>query len=114
MMASVEIVEKVSDSDYDRILESHVVFIKLFDASAVNTVIECCVRNTPILINKLPAVVEILGENYPFYFSSLEEASEKLNYGNVLKTHLYLKTLDKKKLQIDTFVDQFTKIVGRL
>ena len=37
--------------------------------------------NTPIVINRLPAVVEYLGADYPFYFNSLEEARDKaLNF----------------------------------
>lgn len=111
LIQSVELIEKVSDDDYDRLLETHCVFVKLFDASAVNTLIECVVRNTPILISKLPAVVEVLGHQYPLYFESLEEASTKLNYKNILLANQYLKCLDKSKLYLDTFVKDFMKYI---
>ena len=64
-MKSVEVMEHLSDSAYDELLSENVVFLNLIDASAVNTVIECIVRNTPLIINRLPAIVEILGEDYP-------------------------------------------------
>ena len=64
-MKSVEVMEHLSDSAYDELLSDIVVFLNLIDASAVNTVIECIVRNTPLIINRLPAIVEILGEDYP-------------------------------------------------
>jgi hypothetical protein len=68
----------VSDDEYDALLENSVVFLKLRDAPADTTVVECIARNTPILINRLPGVVEYLGEDYPFYYSSLDEAEAKL------------------------------------
>lgn len=114
MISSVEIIERVSDNDYDKILEKSVVMIKLFDASAVNTVIECFVRNCPILINKLPAVVEILGENYPFYFNDLNHAGELLNYKNVLVAHNYLCGRNKDFLKLDYFIEKFKDIIKKL
>ena len=75
---SVELLGRVSDDEYDALLENSVVFLNLRDAPANTTVVECIARNTPILINRLPGVVEYLGEAYPFYYSSLEEAEAKL------------------------------------
>lgn len=110
LLSSVQIVERLTDSQYDDLLTSHVVFVKLFDASAVNTLIECVVRNTPICINKLPAVVEILGDKYPLYFDTLEDATNKLKYDIVLRAHRYLCQMDKTQLKIETFVDKFFTI----
>jgi hypothetical protein len=75
---SVELLGRVSDDEYDALLEDSVVFLNLRDAPANTTVVECIVRNTPILINRLPGIVEYLGEDYPFYYASLEEAEAKL------------------------------------
>lgn len=61
----------LNDDDYDDLLTRCVVFIRLFDASAVNTIIECIVRNTPVYVNRLPAVVEYLGEDYPLYHENV-------------------------------------------
>lgn len=56
ILKSVEVIEHLSDSAYDELLSENVVFLNLIDASAVNTVIECVVRNTPLIINRLPAI----------------------------------------------------------
>jgi Cellulase (glycosyl hydrolase family 5)/Glycosyl transferase family 2 len=88
---SVELLGRVSDDEYDALLEDSVVFLNLRDAPANTTVVECIVRNTPILINPLPGVVEYLGEDYPYYYSSLEEAEAKLQRPELIhQTFQYL------------------------
>lgn len=92
MKRSVIDVRHMSNEDYDGLLSKNIVFIDLYDASANNCIIECMVRGTPILVNPLPAVVEYLGVNYPFYFSNLEEAANKLrNFELIKDTNEYLK-----------------------
>jgi hypothetical protein len=100
---------RVSDDMYDELLSKNIVFLDFYDASASNSVIECIARSTPILINKIPAVEEYLGEDYPFYFSSLTEAAEKaLNYDLIEKTHEYLNQWHmKKKLTQEYFRESF-------
>jgi glycosyltransferase involved in cell wall biosynthesis len=88
---SVELLGRVNDEEYDGLLEDSVVFLNLRDAPANTTVVECIARNTPILINRLPGVVEYLGEDYPFYYSSLQEAEAKLQQPELIReTHQYL------------------------
>lgn len=82
---SVELLGRVSDDEYDALLQDSVVFLNLRDAPANTTVVECIVRSTPILINRLPGVVEYLGEDYPFYYSSLEEAEAKLQRPELIR-----------------------------
>ena len=82
---SVELLGRVSDDEYDALLEDSVVFLNLRDAPANTAVVECIVRNTPILINPLPGVVEYLGEDYPYYYSSLEEAEAKLQRPELIR-----------------------------
>lgn len=93
MKASVVDVRHMGNEDYDILLSKNIVFLDMYDASANNAVIECMVRGTPILINHLPAVVEYLGPNYPFYFNTLEEAASKLkNIALIKAAHDYLVT----------------------
>ena len=95
---SVHNIEFLSNEDYDRLLTENIVFMDLYDASANNSVIECIVRNTPILVNPLEPVVEYLGAGYPFYFNSLDEATEKLGDIELIReTHHYLQNLPIKK-----------------
>jgi hypothetical protein len=102
---SVRILEHISNEEYDEILSKNIVFLDIVDASAINTLIECVVRNTPILINKIPAIVEILGENYPFYYSDYKEAMRKLENIRLIKcVHNYMSSMDKSKFKIATFI----------
>jgi len=90
--------EHISNEHYDQLLSQNIVFLDLFDSSANNSIIECVVRNTPILVKDLPAVREYLGENYPFYFTNLEQAREKANNLQlILQTHEYLKNYKTKE-----------------
>lgn len=97
------------DDEYDKLISQNIVIIELYDSSANNTVIECIVRNTPLLVNPIPSVVEYLGQDYPLYFSSLEEAAEKAEDLELIRqTHQYL--IDhpiKKRLDGDYFLESF-------
>jgi hypothetical protein len=74
------------------------------DATANNTVVECIVRHTPILVNPLPAVVEYLGTEYPFYFDSLPEAARKAeDNGCVRAAHQYLAEMPKRQFSGEYF-----------
>jgi hypothetical protein len=75
-------------------------------------------RNTPIIINKHPAVVELLGENYPLYYQSdnyfmmNQEINELLaNPKNILNAYKYLRKIDKKIIDIQTFGDEFISLI---
>lgn len=106
----VKIYKYLSNEDYDNILSQNIAFMDIYDSSANNAVIECVVRNTPILIKKHPAVIEYLGIDYPFYFNSLEEAAEKAeNFDLIKKTHEYLVNLKiKEKLTGKAFIFDIT------
>lgn len=110
---SIDIISYKSNEEYDELLTNNIVFLNLIDVSACNTLIECIVRNTPLIINKHPAVVELLGENYPLYFNN-----ETLQYNiynlltlkNIKKANIYLKKLNKNKYKINTFIENVNKI----
>lgn len=80
--------------DYDRFLSRNIVFLDLYDASANNAVIECILRRTPLLVNRLDAVVEYLGADYPLYFDTLDEAAAKADDDDaVAAAHAHLARL---------------------
>jgi len=107
----VGIINKLSNSDYDNLFKTSIIFIELYDVSAANTIIESIVRNTPILINKLEGIVEYLGESYPFYYTDYNEARSKANNPEIIKrTYKYLKNMDKTFLTIEYFLHHFCKI----
>jgi polysaccharide pyruvyl transferase WcaK-like protein len=102
---SVTIMEHLSDQDYDQLLSENVVFVPLLKAEAVNTVLDCVVRHTPLIISHLPAVVEYLGPRYPGYFTNYHEAERKLNDPSVLRACFeYLRDMDKSFLTSEYFL----------
>lgn len=108
---NVNLVNYLDNDDYDKLLSENIVFINLYGASAVNTVIECVVRNTPILVNRLSALEEILGKKYPMFYDNIDQIKDILDMKLVDDTYEYLKNLDKSKLKIETFLNGFEKIV---
>ena len=97
---------RLSNSEYDNLLTSSVVFLDLYDVCACNTVIECIMTNTPILLKHLPANIEYLGNDYPFFFRDIEEANCKVNNLELIeKTHVYLKNKNKEIFNIDNLVE---------
>lgn len=106
---SVHILDYVDNQMYDSLLSENIVYIDLYDSSANNVIVECIARNTPILINKLKPVVEYLGEDYPFYFESYDQVSNKLcDFQLIEKTYEYLKNFEgKSKIKLDTFDQMF-------
>lgn len=104
---SVNLLPTLTDSGYDTLLTENIVFLKMVDASAVNTLIECIVRNTPVIVNPLPAITEILGEDYPLYFNETSEIPE-FTLETINSAYLYLVNMDKSMLRIQQFMSDFT------
>jgi hypothetical protein len=98
--------------EYDEYLEKNVVFIDLIDAAANNVVIECIIRNTPIIVNKIPGVVDYLGEKYPLYYNNLDEIPNLLNRRNIIKAYYYLKDMDKSDLNKQLFMNKIIKFMN--
>lgn len=100
--------QALSNEEYDNFLIGSISYIDLIDTSANNAVIECMARNIPLLINYHPAVVEYLGEDYPFYYLTQTGANKKINDLNLIReTHEYLRDMDKRFLTIEDFMHTF-------
>ena len=109
---SVDIINRLDNDAYDELLSKNIVFLNLIDCSAVNTVLECIVRNTILLVNRHPAMEELLGIEYPGFYSDLIEASaicqDELR---LFKIHYYLTMLDKERYRLDYFVQCVQDII---
>ena len=79
------------------------------DAGDDGAKVECLRSLTPLLVNPLPAVVEYLGADYPFYFHTLEQAAAKaLDLDLIRATNRYLQDCDgRAKLSADYFLQSF-------
>jgi hypothetical protein len=121
MVGGVERIGKITNEEYDTFLTNNIVFLYLIDGSATNTLIECCVRNTPIFINKHPSAVELLGEKYPLFYEADETTISPSSFFNInqqfvnllsdpliiYKTHQYLVSLNKIRFHIEYFKYEF-------
>ena len=111
---SVKIIDRLSNDDYDDFLTKNVVFMHLVDAAAVNTVIECILRNTPVVVNRIEGVMEMLGKDYPLYYDKLEEVSGLLYLDKLSAAHEHLKRLDKDKYHFNHFIHRVGEVVNQL
>jgi hypothetical protein len=98
--------------EYDNLLTQNLVFVDLFDAAANNTVLECIIRNTPLIINKIEGVVDYLGPDYPLYFNDLSEVPSLVDGQKILQAHEYLKQMDKTQFTMETFLNGLFNIVN--
>jgi hypothetical protein len=110
----VQQVTRVSDIQYDRLLASSVVFLEFFDISASTTVVDCIVRNTPLLVNRLPALEEYLGRQYPLFYERIEDAVDLLTDDGVVAAHRYLRTRDKRPFTSDSFAATLCAAVDKV
>jgi hypothetical protein len=102
----VELINHLYGAEYDELLTCTLVFLDLYDCAACNVILECIIRNTPILVNRLPAVVEYLGEEYPLFYNSLSEASAKLNDPDIIeKGYNYLCEMNKVQFSPNVFYE---------
>jgi hypothetical protein len=112
-MKSVKIYYTKTFEEYDRYLQENIILVNMYDAAVNNAVIECIVRNTPIVVNKLPGVIDYLGNDYPLYFNKESEINDLLTNEKIKAAHEYLKKLNKDDLKIESFVKNFIEILKR-
>ncbi len=105
MYDGVDIIDFLPNNEYDQLLACNIAFAFLYDASANNLVLECIARHTPLLINRLPPVVEYLGPKYPLYYSSYDEALDKADNHDLLRAaSAYLaKLASEDKFSLESF-----------
>lgn len=122
LFKSVDVIEFIDNNTYDNLLTENIVFLNLVDASAVNTLIECIVRNTPIIVNRHPAVEEVLGKKYPLYYENVGNYTNmnvevnKLLFDRtkIARANRYLQKIDKVKFTVEHFMKTFLDIVKTL
>ena len=103
-----------NNKEYDELLIKNILFLHVHDASANNVVLEAIVYKTPLLVNKHPAIVEYLGDDYPLYFDSNETKhinDDFISIEKITKTHEYLKALNNDNIQISAFHLNLLRII---
>jgi hypothetical protein len=100
---------------YDRLLTDSIVLAEYFDVSASNTVVECIARATPVLVNRLPALEEYLGRDYPLFFHDIETAGRHLaDRGRLEAAHHHLVGMDRSWLSARAFARTIEDFLARL
>ncbi len=110
-LGKIEQIERIGNDEYDRLLSSSVVFLEILAASANNVVLECIVRNTPIIVNRLPSVEEYLGKDYPLFYNTIGEAAQCLHPVRLKEAHDYLVAMDKSRFRVSRFVTDLFQII---
>ncbi|MCI0537101.1 MAG: NPCBM/NEW2 domain-containing protein [Verrucomicrobiales bacterium] len=108
------IVRALPPDEYDELLSNSIVLTEVFDSSANNVIIECIARNTPVVVNRHPAVVEYVGTDYPLLFDAIEEVPDLLNEARILAAHRHLAGLEKKWLSVDAFSSAISDFCRRV
>lgn len=110
-IAAVNVLPYQDNRHYDDLLSRNVVFLNLEDAGAVNTIIECKVRRTPVIVNKIPGTVNLLGADYPLFYNDVSEVAGLLTTEKLRDAFLYMKKLDVSKYDIQKFIDVFSNLI---
>ena len=95
-------------------MKQAVVVISYTGAYGWNTIIECIVRHTPIFVNRLPATEEALGASYPLFYNDITEVTTMLNINKITEGYNYLCKMNKDKFKIETFINEFKKILANI
>lgn len=114
-VGETRVVSWLENDEYDRLFTENIIFMELLDASANNAVIESIVRETPLVVNRHPAVVEYLGAEYPLFYDDLHEVEHLLTMPLIEEAHRYLRAMDKEDLRVEHFaerLDQFIRTVS--
>ena len=103
----VTILKELKNNEYEKIFTNSCIFVNFEDCVASNVILECIKFNTPIIVNKLPSIVEYLGEDYPLYYNTLAELSSFKN-PKFLMTQVdlasqYLAKMNKAHISLDIF-----------
>ncbi|KAI8822783.1 hypothetical protein BJ741DRAFT_655112 [Chytriomyces cf. hyalinus JEL632] len=111
---TVTLLSKLDNDAYDELLMTNVVFLNLIDAGAVNTILECIVRNTPVVVNWLPGVEEYLGEKYPLFYDTIDQVPGLVTLDTIDKACRYLQSMDKTRFKIESFMNDFKIILRKI
>lgn len=111
---SVEIIEYLENEIYIKYFTKSIIYCDFLDCSASNTIIECISCCTPIIVPRLPAIVEYLGNDYPLYIDKLKK--EKNNYiltnDLIINANSYLLKLKKSnKFTLSNFINNLEQII---
>lgn len=102
----------VLPTKYDKILNSGIIVCEYFEVSASNVILECIAHETPIIVNRKPAIEQYLGKDYPLFYDDISEIPELILRAK--EGNSYLKNLTKENLHIDFFLEKIKEEISKL
>ena len=103
----ITIIKELNHHDYAEIFTNSCMYLDLEDATANNVILECIKFNTPVIVRKIPAVVEYLGVNYPLYFENDKDLNMLISadylYNVIKEANVYLQNMNKSHILCETF-----------
>jgi len=107
----IGIIERLSEQDYESLLNESIIFLSLKNEGAANTIIlECIARNVPILVPKIDSCLSYIGDRYPMLYPVGQiDFNEIITAKNVIQSIEYLKKMDKSKFSTDSFCNNIEK-----
>ena len=107
-MSSVKKHKDLSLDDYVSFYSDSLIYLDLYDVVACVALLDCISTNCPIVLNRHPANIEYLGEDYPLFFDDPKEVYDLISdNSNIEAAHKYLKNIDKSKFSLDYFKHTF-------
>lgn len=110
---SVKVINRLNNFEYDELLSNCIVFIDFVDVAASNSIVECIARGTPLLVPKLPAIVEYLGEDYSLYFDDVTSIQKLLTEKNLSDCKRQL-AARRKFVEPSIFLHEFREKLSEL
>ena len=112
---SVQIHNYLENDNYLDLLVSNIIFCDYIDCSASNTIVECIATCTPIILNRHPAIIEYLGDEYPLYFDKIYDVDTNtfnLTTENLQQACGYLYSINSTtELELNTFINNLHTII---
>ena len=97
-------------TEFDNMLQTNIVIIPLFGASANNSILEIIEMNIPAFVSRLPATEEYLGKDYPLFYNNnnIGEVESIINddaklFAKMNEGYIYLSNMDKSQFSYDYF-----------
>ena len=105
--------------EYDKLIQSSILVMPLFDAGANNSILECIISNTPIFVTRCYGAVEYLGSEYPMFFDDINELNMLLSDRQSLlelykQSHEYLTQMNKTHLSYKHFYSEMLKFINNI
>ena len=101
---------RISDGEYGALLAGGaalrtVVLLDVYSATASNVLLECVHAATPLLVRRVAAFEEAIGESYPLFFDTHAEAASMLRHEHLLAAAVaHLRAIDLRRFRTTVFL----------